>query len=81
MPYHGSYDVWMQNRISDLLDSLTMMFTMQPQTFDLGGWVNGNNYQQTTEIFSVLPMSNPQKAHLGMHDFNGEFTKAMKTCY
>lgn len=71
----------MQNHISDLLDSLIMSFATQPPTFGPGGWVNGNNYQRTTEIFGVLPMSKPQKARLGMHDFNGEFAKAMKTRY
>ncbi|KAF8633831.1 hypothetical protein AX17_004351 [Amanita inopinata Kibby_2008] len=80
-PYRGSYDIWTQNRISDLLDRLTTSFATRPSTFGPGGWVNGNNYQPSTEIFGVLPISKEQKARLGMHDFNAEYAKATKTRY
>ncbi|KAM6501786.1 hypothetical protein JOM56_001763 [Amanita muscaria] len=79
VPYRGSYDVWTQNRISHLLDNLTMSFMPDASIFGPGGWVNGNKYQRTQEMFGVLPLPKSQKDRLGMHDFNSNFSAATKT--
>jgi hypothetical protein len=42
--YMGSFDIWMRNHISCLLDILSHKFQSLPASFGLGGWVSGDNY-------------------------------------
>lgn len=77
VPYRGSYDIWVQNNISNLLDNLATFFTTQPSYFGPGGWVNGNKYQCSKEIFGVLPLPHSQRDRLGMHSFNHGYAKGI----
>jgi hypothetical protein len=78
VPYTGSFDIWVQNHISDLLDNLATFFSTCPSNFGPGGWVNGNHYQHTTEIFGVLPMPKLQRDRLSIHAFNLEYARGVK---
>ena len=47
------------------------------------GWVNRNEYEQTTETFSILPLSEDMRTKLGMLPYHSVFAKENKMhhCY
>jgi hypothetical protein len=70
--YVGSYDIWTRNQISHLLDVLSTRFITHPAESDFSGWVNGDQYERSTEVFTL-----PQqiREHLGLLDFHPLFAK------
>ena len=75
VPYAGSFDIWIRNRISHLLDTLFQKFRVLPASFGPGGWVNGNNYVRSTEVFGILPLSDQFRASLSMLPHHPQFAK------
>jgi hypothetical protein len=60
-----------------LIDCTSACFESLPLNFGPGGWVNGNNFVQSTEAFGILPLPMEQHDKLSMLVFNSHFvTKA-----
>lgn len=45
----------------------------RPANFGPGGWVNGNHYQRTKEVFGILPVAKARADQLGMHPYNSNY--------
>lgn len=45
------------------------------------GWINGNNYEQSSESFGILPLSDAARKHLGMLNYHAEFAKEKRILY
>ena len=54
---------------------------MLPQDFGQSGWVNGNQYVTSTEIFGILPLPEQTRNHLGLLDFHPIFAKKHEIKY
>ncbi|KAG6894804.1 hypothetical protein C0992_004572, partial [Termitomyces sp. T32_za158] len=78
VPYKGSFDIWTQNRISQLLDVTSTRFTSNPPNFGPGGWVNGNNFVRSTEVFGILPLPPDFRMKLGMLVYHSQFAREGK---
>jgi hypothetical protein len=78
MEYLGSFDIWTKNRISYLLDLTSTKFKSLPATFGPGGWVNGNNFVRSTEVFGILPMPEQLRDNVGMTPYNPQFAQEHK---
>ncbi|KAG6848519.1 hypothetical protein H0H93_016335 [Arthromyces matolae] len=78
VPYMGSFDIWTRNQISQLLDSLSTRFSSNVPNFGPGGWVNGNNFARSTEVFGILPISGDFCTRLGMLVYHPEFAREFK---
>src|SRR5208283_277530 len=76
--YQGSFDIWTRNRISHLLDMTSGKFTSVPPNFGPGGWVNGNQYVQSKEVFGILPLPEISRRSLGMLVYHPDFAKEKK---
>jgi hypothetical protein len=63
--YEGHFDLWLINERQMLLNYSTIR-QLIPEVVPLGGWVNGNLYLQTTEIFGILPVPPPVQTAIGM---------------
>lgn len=72
--YSGSFDVWIRNRISELLDWTSANFERRP----VEGWVNGDNFISTQESFGILPVPAEQREKLNMYPFNAHFAHDFK---
>jgi hypothetical protein len=44
-----------------------------------GNWINGNNYEQTQEVFGILPFDAAVRQDLGMLQYNEQFAKDQST--
>lgn len=53
--YEGHFDFWLLNEHQQLLNS-ELTQELVPGSTPLAGWVNGNLYIQTTEVFGILPV-------------------------
>ena len=73
--YQGSFDIWTQNRISSILDHVAHKFHTLPKNFGPGGWVNGDNYVRSTEVFGILPLPDNFRDNLGMLVYHPHFAK------
>jgi len=73
--YIGSYDIWTRNQITHLLDILSTRFTTLPADSNFSGWVNGNQYERSTEVFGILPLPQQTRVQLGLLDFHPLFAK------
>jgi hypothetical protein len=54
-PYRGHYDLQLINDRQELLNS-EIIRNVIPQSQCVSGWVNGNLYVPTTEVFGILPI-------------------------
>ncbi|TFK55407.1 hypothetical protein OE88DRAFT_1804266 [Heliocybe sulcata] len=77
-PYTGSYDVWTRNRISLLLDTTSSRFESLPRSFGPGGWVNGNLYAPSMEVFGILPMPDSKRLESGMMPYHHRYAMEQK---
>ncbi|KAG6826090.1 hypothetical protein H0H92_001158 [Tricholoma furcatifolium] len=68
--YSGSYDIWTLNKLARLCDQIQDAFSpdLRPIT-----WVNGNDYEPSSETFGILPLSEDTQSQLGMLEFHSEF--------
>jgi hypothetical protein len=80
LPYHGSYDIWTRNHLAALLNETQDLFIPQPEHNDspMAGWVNGNEYERSTESFGILPLSESSRAKLGMLGYHNDFALNQK---
>ncbi|KAJ7579953.1 hypothetical protein C8J56DRAFT_1058250 [Mycena floridula] len=62
--YRGHYDLWLTNRRQRLLNS-ELIKQLIPSSSPLAGWVNGDLYVQTKEVFGILPI--PESVKLSSH--------------
>ncbi len=49
---------------------LVLMDDIVPDSHQLGGWVNGNLYQHTSEVFGILPIPEDVRFDSGMQAFD-----------
>jgi len=75
--YQGSYNVWLWNRLSRLLDSTTHVF-IEGTLHSMTGWVNGNDYARSAEVFGILPVDRITQNKLGMLEYCHEHATTMK---
>jgi len=75
--YKGSYDVWLWNHLSWLLDSTTHVF-IEGALHSMTGWVNGNDYTCSAEVFGILPVDRSTQNKLGMLEYCHEHATTMK---
>jgi hypothetical protein len=61
-----------------LLDLMSSHLESLPLNFGPGGWVNGNNFIQSTEAFGILPLPMEQHNKLSMLIFNPQFATGTK---
>lgn len=45
------------------------------------GWVNGNDFEQASETFGILPLSPSLRSKYGMHDYSESFAVGEKTLH
>ncbi|KAL6304043.1 hypothetical protein BKA93DRAFT_749988 [Sparassis latifolia] len=76
--YKGSYDIWMRNRIVQLLDQTADAFVPMASRGSLTGWINGDDYEQTNENFGILPLSSSARKRLAMQEYDAEFAEKEK---
>ncbi|KAJ3501690.1 hypothetical protein NLJ89_g9226 [Agrocybe chaxingu] len=79
--YQGSFDIWTRNQISQLVDILATRFTSLPPGFGPGGWVNGNYYVNSPEVFGILPANERQREQLGMLEYHHDHGKEIRHSY
>ncbi|KAF8224327.1 hypothetical protein L208DRAFT_1512518, partial [Tricholoma matsutake] len=62
-------DLWEINELQELLNN---SYTRQlvPEAQSAIGWVNGNLYTQTTEVFGILPVPSDVQTSAGMTPFD-----------
>ncbi|RDB18198.1 hypothetical protein Hypma_000504 [Hypsizygus marmoreus] len=71
--HNSSYDIWTRNRIAKLADLTSDAFPPRSREVSVIGWVNGNDFEQSSETFGILPLSESMKTNLGMADFHHKF--------
>jgi hypothetical protein len=74
----GSHDIWTRNYISELLDRTAAAFAPDAKHVSMIGWVNGNEYEQSTETFGILPLSEDMRTKLGMLPYHDTFATETK---
>ncbi len=82
-PYQGSYDIWLRNRIASLTDETASAFIPRTTTSEslsrsIDCWVNGNDYERTTEVFGLLPLPDATRTKLGMLPYRSDFARSEK---
>ena len=75
--YIGHFDVSLKNRVSTLLEITAGYFGCDSQG-GYGKWVNGNNYQRTTESFGILPFDGAAQNCLSMLPYHHTFALEQK---
>lgn len=67
--YRDHFDLWVINELQELLNN---SYTRQlvPEAQSAIGWVNGNLYTQTTEVFGILPVPSDVQTSAGMTPFD-----------
>ncbi|KAG5643535.1 hypothetical protein DXG03_000676 [Asterophora parasitica] len=76
--YLGSYDIWTCNKISRLRDQTRIGFCHETHV-PTAKWVNGNNYESSSETFGILPLTDATRTQLSMFTFNPDLAKQEKT--
>ena len=76
-PYQGSFDVWVRNQITKLIDLTRGAFT-NPNEASVVSWLNGNNYEQSRETFGILPLPRASQITLGMLQYSEEYATGEK---
>ncbi|KAG6835342.1 hypothetical protein H0H93_002451 [Arthromyces matolae] len=74
--YQGSFDIWTLNRLSSLRDQTTQIMVPDSRPRN---WVNGNDYEKSSETFGILPVSAATRTQLGMLEFHNDYTVKEKT--
>ena len=79
-PYRGSYDIWTRNWLASLLDQTAAAFLPQSQYPECSmiGWVNGREYERSTESFGILPLDENTQTKFGMLVYHPEFAAEKK---
>jgi len=75
--YQGSFDIWTRNRLSRLLDRTTHAF-VRGASHSMSGWVNGNDYERSSETFGILPVREETQQKLSMLPYHSEHATTMK---
>lgn len=75
--YIGHFDVSLKNRVSTLLEMTAGYFGCDSQG-GYGKWVNGNNYQRTSESFGILPFDGAAQNRLSMLPYHHTFALEQK---
>ncbi|KAI0369360.1 hypothetical protein BV20DRAFT_1113655 [Pilatotrama ljubarskyi] len=81
MPYRGSYDIWMRNRLASLRDQTAEAFPLRVGLIprrSVDAWVNGDDYTRTDEVFGLLPVPETTRQKLGMLAFHSDFARREK---
>ncbi|KAG6818718.1 hypothetical protein H0H93_002526, partial [Arthromyces matolae] len=68
-PYLGHYSIWL---INELQEMLAFVQDVMPRAQQISGWVNGNLYKHTTEVFGVLPIPLELQQKTGMSEYQHE---------
>lgn len=53
-------------------------FTTPPEGLGPGGWVNGNKYLKSQELFGILPIAQDIQTKLGMLVYHPEYAVSLK---
>ncbi|KAG6896938.1 hypothetical protein C0992_005144 [Termitomyces sp. T32_za158] len=61
-----------------LLDVVSTRFSSKPPDFYPGGWVNGDNFVRSTEVFGILPLPLDLRNKLGMLVYHPDFAHEVK---
>ncbi|KAF9061755.1 hypothetical protein BDP27DRAFT_1369379 [Rhodocollybia butyracea] len=64
----GSYDIWNRNRLASLIDRAEHAFK-HPLKPPVVGWVNGNDYERSSESFGILSLSLSVQRKLGIKHY------------
>ena len=67
--YKSHFDLWLLNERQHLLNS-DLTQELVPGATPLAGWVNGDLYVQTTEVFGILPVPSNVQTSAGMLPFD-----------
>lgn len=76
--FKASYDIWTLNEIAHYADLTSEYFNSPPKHLSNIGWVNGHNYEQTTETLGIMSLSQARRDNLGMLPYSAAFAKAQK---
>jgi hypothetical protein len=69
--YREHFDLWVINELQELLNN-NCTRQLVPLAQPMVGWVNGNLYTQTTEVFGILPIPSDVQTSAGMIPFDPE---------
>ena len=75
--YIGHFNISLKNRVSMLLEITAGYFGCDLQG-GYGKWVNGNNYQRTSESFGILPFDGAAQNRLSMLPYHHTFALEQK---
>jgi hypothetical protein len=65
--YRGHFDIWLTNNLQEMT---VLTKECIPDSQLLAGWVNGNLYVPTTEVFGILAVPPDIRNQCGMQEFN-----------
>ncbi|KAF8056942.1 hypothetical protein FPV67DRAFT_1637573 [Lyophyllum atratum] len=65
--YRGHFSIWVTN---ELQEKLIFLEDMLLDSHRITGWVNGNLYQQTSEVSGILPIPDDVRRNSGMSEFD-----------
>ena len=63
--YRGHFDLWLINELHELQNHHLTRLTI-PESTTATGWVNGDLYVQTTEVYGILPVPDNVLLSAGM---------------
>ena len=63
--YRGHFDLWLINELHELQNHHLTRLTI-PESKMATGWVNGDLYVQTTEVYGILPVPDSVQLSAGM---------------
>ena len=72
--YIGHFDISLKNRLASLREKTLSALHRHP-VVGYGNWINGNDYEQTQEVFGILPFDAAVCQDLGMLQYNEQFVK------
>ncbi|KAK0246140.1 hypothetical protein EDD85DRAFT_944545 [Armillaria nabsnona] len=67
--YKGHFDLWLTNKRQTLLNS-EVIHTYVPTSHPVTGWINGDLYIPTTEVFGILPIPTSIQVSSAITSFN-----------
>lgn len=76
--YKSHFDIWTINSIQTLIEELRHIV---PGSYAIAGWVNGNLYKPTEEVFGILPIPASVRNAAGLQDYSPTFGKALRHTY
>jgi hypothetical protein len=65
--HHHHFDIWLINSIQEIV---TLASRVIPDSKPLSGWVNGNLYKPTSEVFEILPVPDDVHQESSMQEFD-----------